>query len=270
MTPTRLWSPLDIARAEEPRQARSTAEVAREHASLGGGTACYDSPGSWANQACALGLDGPVPEAELDALVAFYVSRGAEPKVELCPFADKSVIRGLAARGFAVQEFENVLARPLTSLREGDLGPGDPAEGLEISLVSPADDATLCLAAEVASSGFRPEGLPMTDDELALALRVARHPRSHTFLALIDGEPAGAASMEVDGELAVLFGATVLPPFRRRGVQQALIGARLAHGLARGAALGVIHSRPGIPTERNAIRLGFQVAYTKVLLSQRP
>jgi hypothetical protein len=34
----------------------------------------------------------------------------------------------------------------------------------------------------------------------------------------------------------------------------------------RGCILATISSRPGIPTERNALRLGFTMAYTKVIL----
>lgn len=66
------------------------------------------------------------------------------------------------------------------------------------------------------------------------------------------------------GRVVAMFGASVLPTFRNRGVQQALIAARLNHGIEHGATMSSIGSKPGIPTERNARRMGFQLAYTKV------
>lgn len=269
MDPRTLLSPLDIARLEERRLAASTAEVARTAMFLAGGAACYDAPGSWANAALGMGLEGEVSGESLDALIAFYEDRGAEARVEICPFVDPSLLRGLAERSFSLRAFENVLARPL--LPGENLRASHPLgwpEGLEVVRVDPRDEATVRLAVEIASSGFLPEGIPVDEAELALGVRIASHPRVGTFLALWDGEPAGAGSVEVGGDVAALFGATVLAPFRRQGVQAALILARLALARDAGATLAVIHSHPGIPTERNALRLGFSVAYSKAVLGR--
>jgi GNAT superfamily N-acetyltransferase len=61
----------------------------------------------------------------------------------------------------------------------------------------------------------------------------------------------------------------VKPAYRRRGIQQALIVARLERGRERGSRQAFIISGPGIPTERNATRLGFGMAYTRVVLVKR-
>jgi GNAT superfamily N-acetyltransferase len=58
----------------------------------------------------------------------------------------------------------------------------------------------------------------------------------------------------------------VLPEFRRRGIQQALIAARLNYAAARGARLATIGSKPGAGTERNVRRMGFATAYTKPVM----
>ena len=50
-------------------------------------------------------------------------------------------------------------------------------------------------------------------------------------------------------------------------VQAALIARRLEHARDQGCELVTIGSRPGIATERNAARLGFYVAYTKVIMA---
>jgi GNAT superfamily N-acetyltransferase len=87
-----------------------------------------------------------------------------------------------------------------------------------------------------------------------------------TFLARIDGELAAAGSLSAGSQVASLMGVSTAPTFRGRGIQQALIVARLAAARERGCVLTTIGSRPGMSTERNAIRLGFRVAYTKVIV----
>jgi hypothetical protein len=49
-------------------------------------------------------------------------------------------------------------------------------------------------------------------------------------------------------------------------VQLALLVHRLERARALGCPLAVIGSKPGVATERNAARMGFRVAYTKVIL----
>lgn len=265
-----LLSYAEIARLEERRQALGTAEVVQIAEPIGGGFMAFEGPGSWANQACALGLDGPVPADEIDRLVAFYTSRGVEPKIEVCPFAHESLVRGLAERGFTLREFENVLARelgPEEDLR-AVLSHGWPPD-LLLLRVDPADEEQVRVFIDVSTHGFRREGEPIFSEFLAVTRRVVAHPRCDSFLALVGGEPAGGGGMETAAGVSCLFGASVLPRFRRRGIQQALIVRRLERARERGCRLACIHSRPGIPTERNAARLGFFMAYTKAVMALR-
>src|SRR5690606_7687062 len=76
-------APIDIARLEEAHQARGVADAAGYAEPIGGGLMCFGGEGSWASQACNLGLDGPVSGEDLDRLCHFYTSRGVEPRVEL-------------------------------------------------------------------------------------------------------------------------------------------------------------------------------------------
>jgi GNAT superfamily N-acetyltransferase len=89
-------------------------------------------------------------------------------------------------------------------------------------------------------------------------------PATLTYAATLDGQLVAAGSVHLGDRSAALMGVSTLPAFRRRGIQQALIARRLA--AARGCILATISSKPGIPTERNAMRLGFTMAYTKVIV----
>jgi len=261
-------SPHAIALQEEARQGRITAELAAVAKPVGGGWMCFEREGSWCNQAAGMGLDGPVSEEDLDRLVDFYVSRGVEPRLELCPFAHASLVRGLAARGFVLREFENVLVRELSAGEDlrAALPHGWPA-GLELELVDASDTERVDIFVEVATSGFGVDGGPVHETLVEVCRRLISRPGIYSFLALVDGEPAGGGQLGVDEGVAALFGTSVLPAFRRRGVQAALIARRLEQARDEGCNMATIGSRPGIATERNSARLGFYVAYTKVIMA---
>jgi len=71
------------------------------------------------------------------------------------------------------------------------------------------------------------------------------------------------AEFNVKG-VAGLFGASTLPAFRNRGVQTALLKQRLARAAAENCDLAVCIAAPGSSSQRNVVRLGFSVLYTRV------
>ncbi|RKG69053.1 GNAT family N-acetyltransferase [Corallococcus sp. CA054B] len=257
---------VEIARRFERKLATSAVALSTASAPLADGWMTFGGVGSYINKSSGYGFDRDVTDAELDALVDFFASRGVEPKAELSPFAPQSLLKGLADRGFVLREFETVLYRTLQAGEDlSRLVQGTPA-GLRVERVDPSDDVAVRRFVEVAGSGFVPEGESMSEVFWEMGLKAARNPSSDSYVAWIDGVAAGAGSCEVGDGLTSLFGTSVLPAYRRRGVQQALIAARLARGLEKGSDLAAIMSSPGIPTERNAMRLGFQMAYSRVVL----
>jgi hypothetical protein len=257
---------VEIARLEERRQAAMLASVTPLVRPFAGGVMGFHEVGSWQNQACGVGLEGVVADDEIDAMVEFYASRGVEPRVELSPFADPSLIAGLGARGFVVREFEHVLARELPAGEDLEARlPFDRPVGLELSPVDKSDSAAIDRAVEVMLSGFFPDGnIPgaMADACRASLLLDT----TLTFTASIEGTIAATGSLSCGSQVASLMGVSTSTQFRRRGIQQALMVTRLVAARERGCILATIGSRPGMPTERNAIRLGFRVAYTKVIV----
>ena len=255
---------VEVARLAEGRLARGTAEVADEYIEVADGVACWSGPKAWSSLAAGIGLAGPVSDADLDRLVAFYDERGGAARIEVAPFVPESLIAGLGARGFRLRRFENVLARELAAdddLR-GLLTHGWPS-GLEVRPPHADEVEAFVIASE---AGFLEPGQRIDPADLEVGVRMVSHPRVHSFCAVVDGEIVGASSMEVDGEIAGLFGTSVYEAYRRRGIQQAVLVARLERARALGARIATIDSLPGIPTERNARRLGFEGAYTKVML----
>ena len=113
------------------------------------------------------------------------------------------------------------------------------------------------------------DGLPWLDDfprqvlegaERDLAAAGARH-----YLALVDGTPAGGATMHIRDGFAQ-FSAGTAPGFRRRGVQSALLAARVADATAAGCELALVTAQPGSRSQRNVQRRGFDLLYTRAVL----
>lgn len=257
---------IDLARLEESRHAQALSEAAPESRAFGGGVAARGHPGSWVNAAVGAGLAGPIPRSELEDLVRWYESAGIETRLELSPFTDRNVLAECAAMAFVLRGFETVFFRGLDpGLLVEPVQP--PPPGLIIEPVDTGDDEALFAYVRVAMSGFYPEGAGPSEEEVRVTAGFARHPRSVCLTAMLDGRIVGAAGCEVvEGRIAALFGASVLPAYRRRGIQQALLAARLNLAMQRGCRVATIGSRPGAPTERNVRRLGFQVGYSKVML----
>jgi GNAT superfamily N-acetyltransferase len=84
------------------------------------------------------------------------------------------------------------------------------------------------------------------------------------LLAELDGRAAGVASLRCDGGVALFNGASTVPEARRRGVQRALLAARMGIAAKQGCDLAVMCASPGSTSQRNAERQGFRIAYTRV------
>lgn len=263
-----------LARLEEGRLSDGVREVAAVAVPMMGGWACRDEPGNWLNYAAGCGLAGPVSRDEVRALRRLYEEAGIEPRIEICPFIDPTLTSALADEGFVVRNFETVYYRGLDAERPGAaddkagqawraLGPA----GLEILVLDPSDEAALDEFARTALSGFLPEGVTEFPQAfMDSSKRVARQRNTVCIRAMLDGQCVGAGAMGVHGPIACLFGVSVLPAFRKRGVQLAMLDWRLREAARRGSIVATIGSRPGVATERNAQRAGFRVAYTKLVL----
>ena len=80
------------------------------------------------------------------------------------------------------------------------------------------------------------------------------------------GVAVGGATMRIYRGVAQLCGAATLPAYRRRGVQTALLEARLADAAAAGCDLAVVTTLPGSKSHQNVQRRGFEILYTRAVL----
>lgn len=264
---THARSAAEIARMEEARLAADLFLVADRCEPILGGAMARSAPGSWTNHAVGLALnDRPIDDAEVDRLVRFYADHGVEPRVELCPSAHESLLRALSARGFVLHGFESLFARELDP-SEAVAPPAPRPAGLTLEPVDTGDDRSLGAYAAAIYRTFFPADHPgPSENDVQTMLRFLRKPGTTAWRAEIDGVFAGGGSVTVAGEVACITAAGVPEPFRRRGIQQHLLAHRLMHAARAGATLATIGSKPGAATERNVARMGFSLAYNRVIV----
>lgn len=227
-----------------------------------GGHMMFAGLNSPIGHAAGLGFDGPVTAAELDRLEAFYRSHGAPAQLDLCPLTDPSVLELVNARGYSIAELNNVLFAALDPQLSVDIPSGVSIRRSGSSEAGVFSDVlTRCF--------FDKEKPP--EDFAGMLAPLFHYPEALTFLATVEGVPiAGAAGRVIpEHRVFALFGAGTLPDFRGRGIQTALLRTRMKAAADAGCELVVVVTRGGTVSERNCIRLGFQIAYSKVTVIKR-
>jgi GNAT superfamily N-acetyltransferase len=236
---------------------------------IAGGVATFAEPDSPFNKVAGLGFAGVPSESDLDRVEQAFASIDAEVQVELSTLGDSRIGALLTERGYRLTSFENVLGRAL----DGEIEAVTPP-GVEVRLSGEAEfDVWLDLVVE----GFAhpdSQGVPSHEefprDVIARAERDFAAAGAVRYLALRNGVPAGAASFRVADGVAQLVGSATAPAHRRRGIQTALLAARLADAVAAGCDIAVVTTQPGSKSQQNVQRRGFDLLYTRTILVKGP
>ena len=242
---------------------------------IAGTTAVYGGPGEPFNKIVGLGFGVPLEEAALAALEGKYDARSGEIRVEQATLADPSVAIMLTRRGYELIGYENVLGLALTPQLIDELSQRmqqDAAAGIAISRAR-QDEIKLWI--ETVTDGFlqpdRNDGPPPTesfsrDILLDVYQGLVRAPDNALYLARREGQVAGGGSVRIAEGLAQLSGAATLAVHRRRGVQSALLRARLVDAAAQGCDLAVVTTEPASKSQQNVQRAGFSLLYSRAIL----
>jgi len=249
---------LEMAETLTPEHVKALQRYAPDATSemIAGGTAIFGGGVYPANHIVGMGLYGPVTSSDVDRVEEFYRSRGVPCEIVVSPLADRSLLEQLAPRGYRITEFNSVLIRRLEA---NELV--EPPSGITVERVT---EATEKLWDRVIAKGFAEFG-PLPENLFAAFASV---PDSLCFLARVDGQPVGGAVGAIMREagIAALFGTATLPEFRSRGVQTSLINRRLWEAAKAGCEYAVVSTLPGSGSQRNMERMGFRVAYTKLVM----
>ena len=222
-----------------------------------GGHMIFAGLGSPIGRATALGLDRPFTADDLDRVEQFYRAHKAPSQVDLCPLHDPAVFEMFKERRYGITELNNVLYRRLDPKKES---PPAPA-GCQIRRAR-AEEADS--ASAVVERAFFPDGAP--EMYRGLIAPLYQMDGALAFVATVDGNivACGTGLVIPEHRVFALGGAGTLPEFRGRGLQTALLRVRMAAAAAAGCDYAAVVTQGGTTSQRNAERLGFRVAYSKV------
>ena len=260
------FADIELARRLERTEARGNAQFveARTRAfpdrgatwiEVAGAYAMFDGAGSPLTQTFGLGVFQPVTAAELGEIEEFFRSRGAAVFHEVCPLADASVFTLFNERGYRPVEFSNVLYRPITPDLRLQAGANERVK------VRVAARDEMKLWADTALEGW--SEFPEVMDFMRELGQVAAQSDSLSFFGEADGKPVATGSLIIEGDVALLAGASTIPAARRQGAQLALLEGRLRYAATQGCTVGMMVAAPGSGSQRNAERHGFRIAYTR-------
>ncbi|HEX6932627.1 MAG TPA: GNAT family N-acetyltransferase [Streptosporangiaceae bacterium] len=257
--------------AEAKLIARASKDASRRSGTAGfvipiaGGVASFAGQGSPFNKVAGLGFAGVPDASSLDEVERAFALCGEPVQIELAQLADPEIAALLADRGYRFESSENVLGRACASASCPALPPG-----LEVR-PSAAEESEAWL--DVVAEGVAhpdSQGVPWREEFTREVVIASEHAMAaagvRRYAALRDGVIVGGASMHVADGVAQLTGAATAPAHRRRGVQSALLSARLADAAAAGCDVAVITTQPGSKSQQNAQRQGFDLLYARVVL----
>ena len=255
----------EASRAARRRQAGTAGFVIP----VSGGVASFAEQGSPFNKVAGLGFGGVPGAAALDEVERAFTVCGAVVQIEIAHLADPAIGALLTGRGYRLVSFENVLGLLLADVPERITPPGVE--------VRPSGDDQFESWLDVVADGFaHPDAQGVPSHEEFPREVIARAERDFAaagvirYVAVRDGVIAGGASFRVAGGIAQLTGAATAPAHRRRGIQTALLSARLADAAAAGCDIAVVTTQPGSKSQQNMQRQGFDLLYTRAVLVKQP
>jgi ribosomal protein S18 acetylase RimI-like enzyme len=208
---------------------------------VAGGYAIYVT-GTLFDFAMGAGSTRALRDDDLAAVEEFYAARAHPARLEL----DEAVLArdGALLRDRGYTEEDETLA-----MLEGPLGAAPQPSAVAVRTSTNRRTWT-----DLAMRAF--DETPAPRDVLRRTLQTAAAAAQVLVVASLDGDDAGVGALGIAGETALMWSGAVLPAYRRRGVHQALLAARLAIAHERGATEAAIKTRAGSAVERSAVKLG--------------
>lgn len=250
--PRALALRIESAQAEQlDRTGRAGATSLR----IAGGRSVFKGPRSPFSAAVGIGLAGPVGAEDVDRIEAHLGPGGGPVRIEVGPWSDPSLAAELARRGYQIERFHQVWWRP-------PLPVSPPPADVEVRPIRPGEErAWIDLFAQAYL------GRPVRSEAQAEAfLAMTRAEGNVCFFALDGGVPVAVAIASATGGLALLSGAGVPAAFRGRGLQLALVQARLAWAAEQRCDVVASATEPGTASQSTLERAGFRCAYPKVVM----
>jgi len=227
--------------------AASAASPTARFARIGTGAAWAIDGEPAISMAVALGLsDGPI--RDIDLAEGFFEAARVPGRFDVASIAHPGLAAELVLRGYQPRRINRLLFAPIASLTPPPLAHRadrvDPYEWVAVSR----------------------EGFPASSALLMAALATQRD--AVRVGVRIDGRVVGVGLLTRRGDIALFSAASVLEPWRGRGVHGALFRARLDVAREWGVSHAAYTCGPGSISERNATRWGLVPIAERTLYSR--
>jgi GNAT superfamily N-acetyltransferase len=220
-----------------------------------GAYAVFDGIGSPVTQTFGLGIFEELTAASLDVIERFFLDRGAHVDHEVSPLVGVAALSLLCSRQYRPIEISNVMYRPTEKPAAEDPG------NIRVRVTGPEEAQ---LWAGTSAKGWTHEHPEFLDFILQTAAISSARRQSPCFLAEFDGQPGAAGVLCMHDGVALFGGSATIPELRRRGLQAALLQARMRYAFDHGCDLAMMVAEAGSNSQRNAERKGFKIAYTRI------
>ena len=193
-------------------------------------------------------------EGHIAPLTAWYRDNGVNGRFEIMPGDyDAGLGRELARLGYYQSDFHTSL------VCQPDLA-GSDAAGIAIERVTNADLMEDYLTAYVAGWGFS------DPSQFKANVRPWLHePGWSLYLARVDGRPAAAGTLYINGNVGYCADAATDPAFRGRGLHGALLTTRIQAANAAGVDFVCSGAKFLSPSHRNMERVGMRIQFVRAI-----
>jgi hypothetical protein len=262
------FADLELARRLERAEGHSNARFVEARARVfpqsraqwirvAGTYAMYDGVASPSTQTFGLGLFQSVTRVELEEIEDFFRERVAPVFHEVSPLAGVSLAVLLIERGYQPVEFTSVMYRSIRKEMDLQLVFNERIRALPIG---ESEQERWAMTTAKGWSEY-PEFANFVSE---LGQIAPQRQEVTLFLAELDGESIASGALSIHEGVALLAGACTIPEGRRQGAQLALLDCRLRFAAERGCEIAMMCAQPGSPSQRNAERHGFRIAYTRI------
>ncbi len=208
------------------------------------------------NHVSGFGTFAPASQRAIDAVLRHYDRIGSVARFEvIVPATRRSDLRLLERNGFL-----DVATTFQVHVRTSARPPRPRAiDGLTVRRVSRNDGRTY---AKLASRGFGDHRNRIGQVfEHGWVRQIRRDARVAAFIGSIADVPVATGVTILRPTIAGLYSGSVLPKYRGRGIQNAMIAARLAHGWARGVRSFYSWTAPDGASAENLRDEGFRTRF---------
>ena len=231
---------------------------------LAGGCLAFSGADVPLTRAIGVGTAGPVSERDVDGVESFYRSRNSEIHIVVSERTNSRLSEILRSRGYKSHDF---MQNWWLALDRRTV----PALSQRIEIV-PADLNHAETWARTVAAGFAEEQAPI--DEMAIPIRMIDTfyclgfaSAAQPFFAKYDGLIVGGGVLHITGETASIRTSSCRFEYRNKGVQRALLAARLSTAARSGCRFAFSSTdKPGA-SSHNLQKFGFNTLSTSFTMS---